>query len=91
MIICPHCSLATPDGALRCDCGWDFASSRMKPSLLSANDPSIRRKTRNWWMIFLPEVVLVPIALMAWSLSHSFWLALVLIAAIPILLFVLNR
>ncbi|MGB7281001.1 MAG: hypothetical protein WBE13_01970 [Candidatus Acidiferrum sp.] len=91
MISCPHCSLENPDGAQRCDCGWDFASSRMKPSFLPANDPSIRRKTRNWWMIFLPEIVVLPIALLAWSLGHSFWLALVLIAAIPILLLVLNR
>src|SRR5215472_15766952 len=26
MQICPKCRLANPDGALHCDCGYDFAS-----------------------------------------------------------------
>jgi len=90
MITCPHCSLANPAGAQRCDCGWDFTSSQMKASLLTSSDPSIKQKTPIW-MIFLPEIVLLPIALLVWSLQHSFWLALAIVVAIPIVLLVLRR
>ena len=90
MIVCPHCSLANPDGAQRCDCGWDFTSSRMKAALLSPSDPSIKQKSPNW-TILLPEIVLLPIALLVWSLQHSFWLAFALVVAIPIALLVLKR
>ena len=34
MIICPHCKLVNPPEALKCDCGYDFASQTMGPSLL---------------------------------------------------------
>ena len=27
---CPHCRLISPPGALRCDCGYDFASQSMQ-------------------------------------------------------------
>jgi hypothetical protein len=90
MITCPHCSLANPDGAQRCDCGWDFISSRMKTTLLSPSDPTIKQNAPKW-MIFLPEIVVLPIALLVWSLHHSFWLAIGLVVAIPIVLFVLKR
>jgi hypothetical protein len=88
MIACPHCSLANPDGAQRCDCGWDFTSSFMKATLLSPSDPSIKQKTPIW-TAFLPEIILLPTALLVWSVQHSFWLALVV--AIPIVLLVLKR
>jgi hypothetical protein len=52
MISCPHCALENPDGAQRCDCGWDFTTSRMQQSLLPTNDPSIKQKAPKW-MIFL--------------------------------------
>jgi hypothetical protein len=35
---CPKCRLANPDGALRCDCGYDFASDTMKQSYLPARE-----------------------------------------------------
>lgn len=31
---CPNCGLENPDTALRCDCGYDFASGQMKTSAL---------------------------------------------------------
>jgi hypothetical protein len=34
MQICPRCTLISPDGALRCDCGFDF--SNVTPELLEA-------------------------------------------------------
>jgi hypothetical protein len=90
MIACPHCSLANRDGAQRCDCGWDFTSASMKPTVLSPSDPSIKQKAPKW-TILLPEIVLLPIALLVWSLQHSFWLAFALVVAIPIVLLVLKR
>src|SRR5258706_7392690 len=35
---CPKCRLANPDTALRCDCGYDFASNAMKESYLPARE-----------------------------------------------------
>jgi hypothetical protein len=31
---CPHCRLANPLEAQRCDCGYDFTSHEMEPSYL---------------------------------------------------------
>lgn len=36
---CPHCGLYSPDTALRCDCGYDFASQQLKASYLQATKP----------------------------------------------------
>ena len=33
---CPNCRLINPDGTQRCDCGYDFESRTIKPSLLVA-------------------------------------------------------
>jgi hypothetical protein len=33
---CPKCGLFNPPSALRCDCGWDFASNAMRESYLHA-------------------------------------------------------
>jgi hypothetical protein len=87
---CPHCSLENPDSAQRCDCGWDFTSSRMKPSLLPGSDLAIKRKTPIW-MIFLPEIVLLPIALLVWSVEHPYWVASVVLLAITISVWVLKK
>ena len=38
---CPICRLYNPDSAIRCDCGYDFASGTMKTSLVQA---SLERK-----------------------------------------------
>jgi len=37
---CPKCGLINPDSALRCDCGFDFATGRVKQSYLSQSQPS---------------------------------------------------
>lgn len=34
---CPRCRLLNPDEALRCDCGYDFASRRVEQSYLLAH------------------------------------------------------
>jgi len=41
---CPKCKLLNPEGAERCDCGYDFASGEMKASYLKAEQE--RRKAR---------------------------------------------
>ncbi len=33
---CPKCGLINPDTALRCDCGYDFASKEMRESYVAA-------------------------------------------------------
>jgi hypothetical protein len=33
---CPNCKLVNPEGALRCDCGFDFPSGRLSPNLSSS-------------------------------------------------------
>jgi hypothetical protein len=35
---CPKCRLANPDNAIRCDCGYDFASNTMEQSYLPAKE-----------------------------------------------------
>src|SRR5262249_8706366 len=32
---CPKCKLENPETAMRCDCGWDFATGTMQVSYLS--------------------------------------------------------
>ena len=40
---CPKCQLMNPDGALRCDCGYDFPSGTMqRASLAKQGEPSMR-------------------------------------------------
>jgi len=33
-MLCPKCNLENPDGALRCDCGYDFQSKKAGKSYL---------------------------------------------------------
>lgn len=40
---CPNCGLMNPDGAMRCDCGYDFRSGTMqKASEAKPGEPSMR-------------------------------------------------
>lgn len=41
---CPKCKLESPDGAERCDCGYDFASGTMRDSYLTESKPRMRYK-----------------------------------------------
>lgn len=41
-MICPYCKLVNPPEALKCDCGYDFASRTMGPSLLRVKRRSSR-------------------------------------------------
>ena len=49
-IDCPTCQLVNPPGALKCDCGYDFATGHNKSSL-RGNQQS--RSSRLWWIILL--------------------------------------
>lgn len=35
---CPRCGMVNPPEALRCDCGYDFASKQLKKSYLNSNE-----------------------------------------------------
>lgn len=37
-MVCPKCGLINYDTALRCDCGYDFRSGKVKASYLSGKD-----------------------------------------------------
>lgn len=43
---CPHCGLLNPPEALRCDCGWDFASGRLKKSYAGHQGEDLREQRR---------------------------------------------
>ena len=67
---CPNCGLFNPETALRCDCGFDFPSGRMKGSLLSSQELRMASEARStgyapfWWMRFLMKVL---------SAAHDRW------------------
>lgn len=44
---CPNCKLVNPPNALRCDCGYDFATG----ALANANQEFERRHTRVWRLL----------------------------------------
>jgi len=44
---CPHCSLENPAAALRCDCGYDFATGKMAASYLDGADATRRPALRS--------------------------------------------
>ena len=41
---CVHCGLLNPDGAVRCDCGYDFATQTLKDSYLPIADRKTHRR-----------------------------------------------
>lgn len=45
---CPACKLWNPDGAMRCDCGYDFQSQSIQASYLpTAQEKGVRLLVRN--------------------------------------------
>jgi hypothetical protein len=38
---CPNCRLINPDGAIRCDCGYDFPSGNVEHSYLAHRDKKL--------------------------------------------------
>jgi len=38
---CPRCGLINPDGAIRCDCGYDFKTGEVKNSFLRSSGISM--------------------------------------------------
>jgi hypothetical protein len=57
-VSCPHCKLANPPDAVRCDCGYDFSSGRMEATYLQT-----KTKTLNW----ISAVLLVVSALVMFA------------------------
>jgi hypothetical protein len=45
---CPNCKLENPPSALRCDCGYEFATGTVRASYAQATTSSLRH--RGWWI-----------------------------------------
>jgi|SRR5437899_681116 len=63
---CQHCGLLNPDGAVRCDCGYDFVSRTLKDSYLPVVNqakPNRRQSARQYaiscGIATLAEIVLL--------------------------------
>jgi len=76
MITCPHCSLANPDGAQRCDCGWDFSASRMSESLLTVREQQLATQQTPARSMILVEIAVLLIVPAAWLFNQHQWLRL---------------
>jgi hypothetical protein len=70
MIVCPHCRLANPNGAQRCNCGWDFSSSKMASSYLAERDKPAKTKFPIW--IFANEIMAFTAVLVVFIVRHAF-------------------
>jgi hypothetical protein len=64
---CPKCRLVNPPEALRCDCGYDFASGQMKRSYLTgAQLQSVRSLTPGeWFVCIVLPIIGLPLGFMA--------------------------
>ena len=67
---CPKCGQISPPGALRCDCGYDFASKTMRESYLPPVKPRQQGSMEAWlrrrpaiWAILCGAVLLIAAAL----------------------------
>ena len=66
---CPKCQLANPDTAIRCDCGYDFASNTLQQSYLPAKQRRVGKM--NTMRVFLwPALALAVVytAIATWLL-----------------------
>jgi hypothetical protein len=39
--LCPVCHLGNPDGAVRCDCGYDFAAASVNKAYIPQREPAL--------------------------------------------------
>lgn len=73
---CPRCGLWSPADALRCDCGWDFASSAMKASYVEPAKANPRAGSRGW---LIPLAIVLFVAIV----GVIFWIIGVAALATP--------
>ena len=67
---CPNCKLLNPSGALRCDCGYDFASGKIQSGSGTLQTSRGADKALSWWSILgigllvvvLHQILLVPLS-----------------------------
>jgi len=75
MKTCPKCKLISPDGALRCDCGYDFASGTMQSAYLNIHPlptKTIRYNIHFLILILATAVLCSPIRLDFLSFGDRF-------------------
>jgi hypothetical protein len=74
MITCPHCALENPDGAQRCDCGWDFTTSRMSESLLTEREQQLEVQPTPARSMVVAELAILLTVGAVWLFSQNQWL-----------------
>jgi hypothetical protein len=78
---CPKCRLENPEGALRCDCGYDFPSGKMKRSYLKAAEERLRAYTSvqeddgqiaGWLLLFAVGLVIgIPVTVLEVATAYQ--------------------
>jgi hypothetical protein len=78
---CPKCRLENPEGALRCDCGYDFPSGKIKRSYLKAAEERLRAYTSvkeaegqiaGWLLLFAVGLVIgIPVTVLDVATSYQ--------------------
>lgn len=86
MVICPNCKLANPDAAERCDCGFDFPSSRMKQPYLTVGGKESQTKTPRWLLLYGQEILVFAILVILFLFRHVVWAVAILIATAAVFL-----
>lgn len=74
---CPKCGLLSPADTLRCDCGWDFASSTMKAPYMEPEQAKPLAGIRGWLIPLAIGMLLVAIV------GVTFWIMGVAALATP--------
>ena len=93
---CPRCGLLSPDGAARCDCGYDFDRNTIESSYLMAHvlrkhggevrliEETSRARIRTG-MLLLAVAVMVCVLSIAYDGHAAFWGGGVLVGSLLLL------
>jgi len=83
---CPECHLVNPNGALRCDCGYDFPSGTIKDSYLPPQERrSATNNATNIWVGYITDALFLPRSIFCLYQLH--WMPNALSIAVPLALY----